>query len=144
MLMGSALFGAILICGASSAGAQERSRIVVDVPFAFIVNGKTLPAGRYKVQKTLQDSDCVLYISQEGGREGTSFTTSAAVDMSAPDKTGLIFHHYGSTYYLAEVVIESGNGYRLPLSSAERAAARADKSDESKTGPAKTASQSGR
>jgi hypothetical protein len=140
------LFGAALFCCTPRASAQDLPRIVIDVPFEFVVNGKTMPAGRYRVQKPLPDSDCVFYISKEGGNEGTSFATNAAVDISAPNKAALIFHHYGSQHYLAEVLTGSNNtGYRLPVSNEERAAARGDKSgdksNESKSGTARTASQ---
>jgi hypothetical protein len=138
--MGSILLGAMLACGAAS--ARELQPIVVDVPFEFIVNGKTLPAGKYTVRRQVQDSECVFYISRQGGGEGTSFTINAAVDMSAPNNASLIFHHYGSAYYLAEVVTGSNNtGYRLPVSNAERAAARAGTSAEPKSNTAGTESK---
>jgi hypothetical protein len=133
--MGSIVFSAMAFCGAASAGAQELSRIVVEVPFEFIVNGKTLPAGRYRVQRQFSDSDSVFYIGREGGAEGTSFTTSSALDMSAPNNAALVFHHYGSTYYLSEILTGSRNtGYRLPVSRAERAAARVQASAASTAG----------
>ena len=133
------LFGAMLFCATPGAAAQGLSRIVVDVPFEFIVNGKTLPAGRYSVSAVHPDSGCVLYIKKDGTNEGTSFTTNAAVNMSAPNKIALIFHHYGSDHYLAEVWTGSNNiGYRLPVSKGELAAARIGRPNESKglsTGP---------
>jgi hypothetical protein len=119
------LLGAMLFCGPGAAAAQGLSRIVVDVPFEFIVNGKTLPAGKYSVSRVHEDSGYVLYIKKDGSNEGTSFTTNAAVNMSAPNKVALIFHHHGSDHYLAEVWTGSNNiGYRLPASRAELAAAR--------------------
>jgi hypothetical protein len=133
------LLGAMLFCGPGGAAAQVRSRIVVDVPFEFTVNGKTLPAGKYSVSRVHEDSGYVLYIKKDGSNEGTSFTTNAAVNMSAPNKVALIFHHYGSDHYLAEVWTGSNNlGYRLPASRAELAAARIGQPGESKglsTGP---------
>jgi len=119
------LLGAMLFCGSHGVAAQGLSSIVVDVPFDFIVNGKTLPAGKYRVHRALVDADTVLYINKVGSDEGTSFTTNAAISLSTPNKTALIFHHYGSEHYLAEIWTGSNNiGYRLPVSRAEQAAAR--------------------
>jgi len=142
LLMAPILFGAALFCGTGSARAEQLPPIVVDVPFEFTVNGKTLPAGRYRVTRPMADSASVLYIRKEGGTEGASFTTNAAIDKSAENKAGLIFHHYGATYYLAEVVTGSNNtGYRLPVSEGERIAARVDRNSNQKSGTEKTASQ---
>src|SRR5262245_25229390 len=121
----ASLLGAMLFCGSPAVTAQGLSSIVVDVPFEFVVNGKTLPAGKYRVHRALVDADTVLYINKEGTDEGTSFTTNAAVSFSTPNKTALIFHHYGSEHYLAEIWTGSNNiGYRLPASKGEQAAAR--------------------
>src|SRR5262249_6804691 len=115
------LLGAMLFCGTPGVAAQGLSSIVVDVPFDFIVNGKTLPAGKYHVHRALVDADTVLYINKVGSGEGTSFTTNAAICFSTPNKTALIFHHYGSEHYLAEIWTGSNNiGYRLPVSKAEQ------------------------
>jgi hypothetical protein len=127
------LLAAMLLCGAPGARAEAPWSIVVDIPFEFIVSGKTLPAGKYRVHKPLPDSDCVLYISKDGSDEGASFTTNAALNLAAPNKAALIFHHYGSEHYLSEVWTGSNNiGYRLPISKAEQAAARIGRPDESK------------
>jgi len=130
------LLGAMLFCGSHGVAAQGLSSIVVDVPFDFIVNGKTLPAGKYRVHRALVDADTVLYINKVGSDEGTSFTTNAAISLSTPNKTALIFHHYGSEHYLAEIWTGSNNiGYRLPVSRAEQAAARVARTDTSKGTP---------
>ena|SRR5260370_125331 len=137
----SILCGAMLLCGAPIAGAQGLSRIVVDIPFDFIVNGKTLPAGRYAVQKALPNAGTALYIGDVGNNDlGTSFMTNSAVALEAPNRAELIFHHYGSTYFLSEVWTGTNTiGYRLPRSRAERIAARGDRSDDSRGGTARTA-----
>jgi len=127
------LLGAMLFCGTPVAAAHGLSSIVVDVPFDFIVNGKTLPAGKYHVHRALVDADTVLYIHKVGSGEGTSFTTNAAIGLSTPNKTALIFHHYGSAHYLAEIWTGSNNiGHPLPVSKAEQAAARVARTAQSK------------
>jgi len=124
-VVSASLLGAMLFCGASGVAAQGLPSIVVDVPFDFIVNGKTLPSGKYRVHRTFVDSDSVLYINRVGSDEGTSFTTNAAMSLSSPNKTALIFHHYGSEHYLAEIWTGANNiGYRLPVSKSEQLAAR--------------------
>jgi len=116
---------AVLICAAPLVRAQELHRIVIDVPFDFVVNGKTFTAGRYRVQKPMPDSENVLYISKQGSDEGTSFTTNTVSDSSGNKPAQLVFHQYGSAHFLSEVWSGTGTfGYRLPQSRAERIAAR--------------------
>src|SRR5262249_37170579 len=44
---------------AAAAHAQEPDRLVVNVPYDFVVNGKTLPAGKYDVKR---NSDRDLHV----------------------------------------------------------------------------------
>ena len=54
--------GAALLA-AAAATAGEPDRLVVDVPYDFVVNGKTLPAGKYDVKRVDDSNLRVLSIS---------------------------------------------------------------------------------
>jgi len=55
-------FGAALLA-AAAATAGEPDRLVVDVPYDFVVDGKTLPAGRYNVKRVDDSNLRMLSIS---------------------------------------------------------------------------------
>jgi hypothetical protein len=63
------LAGAFLVFGGATANAALSSVMEVKVPFAFVVNGQTFPAGQYSVQ---QDNSVVL-IRREGGNYEARF-----------------------------------------------------------------------
>src|SRR5215813_5729478 len=54
--------GATLLA-AAAASAAEPDRLVVNVPYDFVVNGKTLPAGKYDVKRVDDSNLRVLSIS---------------------------------------------------------------------------------
>ena len=54
-------FGAAFLAAASYAG--DLDRLVVDVPYDFVVNGKTLPAGKYNVSRSTDNNPRILSIS---------------------------------------------------------------------------------
>jgi len=61
-------FGGALLAVAAYAG--EADRLVVDIPYDFVVNGKTLPAGKYDVRRN-SDHD-LLVLSIRGVENGAS------------------------------------------------------------------------
>jgi|SRR5262245_26193119 len=54
-------FGAAVLTAASH--AADLDRLVVDVPYDFVVNGKTLPAGKYNVSRSSDNNPRILSIS---------------------------------------------------------------------------------
>ncbi len=81
-----------------SASAATDS-ITATVPFAFVVNGRTMPAGAYEVQSS--DSSAVLYI--RGSKSGAVVASNPGGAPNSTDKPGLVFERHGSTTYLVGV-----------------------------------------
>ena len=95
------------------------SRLVTaNVPFDFSVNNKTLSAGKYTIVKPAMNG--VIIVRGEDRKSVVSLT--ATTTQSTPT-TQLVFHRYGSQYFLAKIEIEGGNGMELPKTKAEREAA---------------------
>jgi hypothetical protein len=69
-------FGAALLAAAAYAGDVDR--LVVDVPYDFVVNGKTLPAGKYNVRRGTDSNPRVLSIS---GVENHESAVALSTDM---------------------------------------------------------------
>jgi hypothetical protein len=84
------------LLAAASLGQTRPGDMVVDVPFAFLVNGQTLPAGHYVV---VAAGDYHIRISTP--RAGLYVLTKGASRTDSSSK--LVFHRYGDTYFLSAV-----------------------------------------
>jgi len=83
----------------------------VRIPFGFIVNGATLPAGTYSIA----DSNGALLVR---GDRKSAFVMSAP-SLKNPDRSGrgkAVFLKTGSTYYLIEIWGGDGVGREVHLS----------------------------
>ena len=104
MTKAALLAAALVVCAAGSARAAT---FEVKVPFAFRVEGKTLPAGQYRVES---EGTLVLLRGEKGNREAVVWaTTMPAVGHDpAGNKPALTFSRYEATYQLADIW-ESGS-----------------------------------
>jgi hypothetical protein len=115
----------LALAGASAvvANGQSNARLVAHVPFDFVIGDKTLPAGEYSVAATDQSGDTIAIANSQG---------DAAIRLSSPSErkgrekaAQLVFHRYGSTYFLAQVWrAGEATGRELSKSNQERGMAR--------------------
>lgn len=104
---------------AAPALAQTAS-MKVNVPFDFIVNGKTLPAGEYRVDG-LSTSTSTIAIRNTEQSAKLMALTNGCESTEAAEASKLVFHRYGGQYFLAQVwSAGSSEGRELPRSRAER------------------------
>jgi hypothetical protein len=99
------------------AAVHAQSYAKANVPFAFSVGSKQLPAGTYEV-KVLSKTPCEIMI--ENGETG-----AAAVSIARRENPGneskLVFHRVDNQYFLSEVWNDSGaGGLIVPTSKHER------------------------
>jgi hypothetical protein len=113
----SALLGLGLLLATASAFAQTIS-LKANIPFNFVVNGKTLPAGEYTVQS--MGSERALSIRNSDQAAKSLVLANACESMRPVDRTKLVFRRYGDQYFLARVWI-GGNtsGQEIPASKQE-------------------------
>lgn len=102
--------------------AALNRKVEANVPFDFMVNGKTLPAGQYTV--TPSGNGSTLIIRSAETKQAAAVITRAC-EASRDAKPQLIFHRYGNQYFLAKIV-GATSGNELMKSEAEREAARAN------------------
>jgi hypothetical protein len=109
-----AMAGAVLlsIIGAGVCGAQTRT-LEVNVPFAFEVGNKTMPAGRYRVETVLTGNGSLQMLRSNSGEERLTISTMAAARNSGTPAPSLVFHRYGNRYFLAQ--IRTGGGHTRDL-----------------------------
>lgn len=94
----------------------------VNIPFAFTVGNKTMPAGRYSVSRVSADSEGqLIQISSLDGKANTFRTTTPVTTTKPKAKGTLVFHRYGDQYFLFQVWSPGGSiGRSLPRSRSER------------------------
>jgi hypothetical protein len=99
----SSLLGLSLLLSVTGAHAQSAAR--ANVPFAFKVGAKQLPAGTYAVETQI-GSDIVMVHNLQ-----TGISALALGRRESPSKKTdkLIFRRYGSQYYLAAILGSKGS-----------------------------------
>jgi len=100
----SALPGfALLAIMTVSAYAQAGRHVSVHVPFDFVVSGKQMPAGDYRIRRISKDSESALLIQSEDGRKtAVVFTNSSDHE---PKRAELSFLRLGESYFLSSISI---------------------------------------
>lgn len=90
---------ALLPLAAVEASAQTKN-VTVDVPFAFVANHTSLPAGHYRV---LENNDLITFVNADTGRAQAMLLTrhESGDSMAWPGK--LEFYVTGSRHLLTEV-----------------------------------------
>ena len=117
------VFGALmtLIVAATIAApvvhAQSQISLTANIPFAFSVDGKALPAGDYEVRDV--GLRATLIETKDGSDHALGVYGYAGP--SKPGESKLVFHRVGDRYFLAEIWSSSrGQGLSVPESKMEK------------------------
>ena len=109
------MFGLVLILTAVSVGAQSEGSGVLNIPFDFTVQGKTLPAGKYTIEPNRRDYDKVWVVRSKDGGTSVLFATSRVQSSETQESAKLIFLRYGDQYFLSQIWTPgSQSGRELP------------------------------
>ena len=84
------------------ARAQEEDTVVSNVPFDFVIAGKILPAGTYRVSRVNTAGSRELEISSYDARAGVLFIPTVFDDFQT-GHAQLRFEHAGNKYFLSAV-----------------------------------------
>jgi hypothetical protein len=85
---------------AGSAMAQERN-VVANIPFAFSLNGRTLPAGHYTIASDFNTPDVLRIEDRQDSVHIMTITMPGAEE--AQTNNTLVFHRYGNQYFLTTI-----------------------------------------
>ena len=112
-----ALYAAMLLTTSVLMAQTRVGDVAADIPFPFIVEGQTLPAGHYIVSRV---GDSTLRI--QGSMHLGMFVSANSSQRSASDNScKLVFHRYGDSYFLSQVWgAGNAHGRELLRSRAER------------------------
>lgn len=113
---------ALALAVTSSAVAQlPGTSMRASIPFAFVVNGRTLPAGNYEVKRITEGPEGLIIRSVDDKHDHAVFETDSIQQNRLARHDELVFDRYGDTYFLSEVLVGgSSSGRRLEPSRAER------------------------
>jgi hypothetical protein len=118
MAIGSLL--TLLIAGTAHAQLPGTA-IRVSIPFDFIVRGRTLTAGNYELTRVNDEPMDLMIRNIDHKRDEALFQTEPVYVSRMQRKDVLVFHRYGDTYFLSEVVSAGEQtGRELVTSRAER------------------------
>jgi hypothetical protein len=99
----------------AAAGTAWAEVVEVKVPFAFVVNGETLPAGAYRLQREASSPSVVLIRGQHGTKARMFVLTVPAVGHNPAGDTAALIFTPDETDHRLIAVWESGNaGHEIP------------------------------
>jgi hypothetical protein len=102
-----------------------RSRVLeANIPFAFAVGDKWLPAGRYQIETVTTGSGTLQVIRRSSGGANVFLSTIALEAHDGHSKAELVFHRYGREYFLSQIWNGEGKARQLVESKQEKEAAR--------------------
>ena len=91
------------------------------IPFEFMVNGKTLPAGNYEVKRINDEPEGLIIRSLDNKHDHAVFETESAQQNRLPRHDEIVFDRYGESYFRSEVLAGGmETGRRLAPSHAEK------------------------
>lgn len=120
------LAGAILLVGITAASAQvdPQSKITTNVPFSFVVDGKTYPAGTYSFARLDTNGGNSSQLVMSGPKDSQIIlNTIPTVAASEAKDTHLVFEKVAGRYFLSQIWGKGdAEGAKLAETSAEKKA----------------------
>lgn len=112
-----------------AAQAQEPDHLVVNVPYDFVVNGKSLPPGKYKVQR-YSNNDLRQLIIIDADRNTSVITLSSQVRDARDLRPSITLQQAGDQRFLTQIQTAE-HIFVIPESEAafEAAAAKIDRTN---------------
>lgn len=115
----------VLLLVAGGAYAQTVG-LKTNVPFDFVVNGKTMPAGEYSIRSVGMDSGAAMLLAKTTSNEKIIIVPHAVESGTPEVESRLVFHRYGDVYFLRQIWRQGDtSGREVAQSSRETELARA-------------------
>lgn len=107
---------AVAILFAATAAQAQQTKVVADVPFNFVVGDRGYPAGQY----LLSGQHAMVRIENTAAESTTTVLSNACEDAKPAEKTKLVFHRMGGTYFLYQIWVAGRDyGREFPRSQTE-------------------------
>ena len=103
---------ALVVTAVGTARADATEVAQAKVPFAFVVNGRTLPAGTYTVERDETQSSTLLMLRNGKNQQGTFVSTTPDCGRDpAGSRPTLSFRREGNQYRLTGIWETQGEGW---------------------------------
>ena len=101
--------------------AQSESVFETQIPFDFVVKGRTFPAGTYQIRRLDQTNLDVLILKNAAGKKLSILHTQRLNSRAPSNQSKLTFHRYGDILFL-DSIWASGKSYgsKLPIIKLDR------------------------
>jgi len=114
------LVGVLALLLAGGSAYAQSVRVTANVPFDFIVNGKTMPAGQYYISTVDAADASALLIRSPQPKSNLMVLSQSVQSLKASADTKLVFHQYGTRYFLSEIWVHGEqSGRQLQKASRE-------------------------
>jgi len=114
------LVGVLALLLAGGSAYAQSVRVSANVPFDFIVNGKTMPAGLYTINTVDASDTSALLIRSAQPKDNMIVLSQSVESLKAAKNTKLVFHQYGTRYFLSEIWVDGEqSGRQLQKASRE-------------------------
>jgi hypothetical protein len=108
---------AIVVLLAVGSAYAQNIHVVADVPFGFMLENRSLPAGHYEIQAGPAQG----VVGLRRGAEHIAFLMTNDVRTVGSTKSKLVFQRYGDRYFLRQVWMSgSDSGRELPAGKLEK------------------------
>jgi hypothetical protein len=97
----SAFFGFAAL--AITAKGQAADQLVVNIPYEFVVSGKTLPAGSYRINRVNDDNERVLVISSPENHATVMVLSSEIAGKTDAEQPSVSFQQVGEQRLLSKI-----------------------------------------
>jgi hypothetical protein len=126
-----AIAGAVILSTFMAGECRAQSRTIeATVPFAFEVGDKTMPAGKYRIESIATGAGSLQVIRSAKGDLQVTLSAIAVPAKNANSGPELIFHRYGTHYFLAQIQTGGGHGRQLFESQQEKKLAHSEAMNE--------------
>jgi hypothetical protein len=115
------LAGALILLLAAGSAFAQTIHVRGSIPFDFIVDKETLPAGQYTIDSIGLMSDGRTVAVRDADAKPKAMINANSVQSSKPSaKTKLVFVRYGDRYFLSQVWLAGSTwGHQFPKSPRE-------------------------
>jgi len=100
-----------------TAKAQAVDQVVVTIPFEFVVTGKTLPAGTYRVNRVSSGDRWAGLIFSSFENRASAIVHPIEVESTSDDKAHVSFETAGGEHFLSKIET-ANNVFTIPVSRA--------------------------
>jgi hypothetical protein len=117
--------GLVAMVGAIPASAMATQSIKAHIPFAFVVENTSLPAGDYTIEPLGIDEPSVLVIRSADDKVVVEFLTNATTPEKPLNSAELVFDRYGKKEFLKQILVPGDESAAIAVSASERRAEKA-------------------